>query len=79
MDRRCLHCWQQVTRIIRVTGEMPEDEWLELAQKARFSQHTMTDGEFDVLLRAAQTRTEKLKSSASVPRRLWHRYGPVLY
>lgn len=79
INRRCLHLWQQLTRTCRLTGDIPEIQWLELAQKARFSQHTMTEEEFNLLFRALQTQTEKLKHSAPALRRLWHRYGLALY
>lgn len=79
MNRRCLHCWRQIAQISRITGQLPDNELISLAEKARFSQHTMTEAEFRVLALAAKNHTDHLRQSTPFFRRLWHKYGLCLY
>jgi predicted dehydrogenase len=50
-----------------------------LAEKARFSQHTMTEEEFGILAQAAHDHTDELKQATPFFRKLWHKYGLCLY
>lgn len=78
MNRRCLHLWRQLAQVSRITGDLPPEALMVLAEKAKFSQHTMTRAEWKQLAAGAKAATEALRRSASLPRRLWYRYGLVL-
>jgi transglutaminase-like putative cysteine protease len=79
MNRRCMHCWRQIAQISRITGNRPAQELVSLAEKARFSQHTMTEEEFGILAQAAHDHTDELKQATPFFRKLWHKYGLCLY
>ena len=79
MNRRCMHCWRQIAHISRITGQLPDNALICLAEKARFSQHTMTEREFAILAQAAKDHTSQLKQSTSFFRRLWHKFVLCLY
>ena len=55
-----------------------DEDLLALAEKARFSQHTITDEELQVLEDARDRRIAALRSQP-MKKRLWQRYGQVLY
>lgn len=72
-NSRALGLWRDVERLSAVLGQSPPPELLELAQKARFSQHKLTRDElrrFTLWLREARGELEK----HPLPRRLWCRY-----
>lgn len=78
-NRRCLLLWRQLARVSKAAGIPPEEELIVLAEKARFSQHTMTKEECAQLAQALAEHTRSLKESASPLKRLWYRYGVVIY
>lgn len=77
-NRRALACWRWLVQLSRADGTKIGEELLCLAEKARFSQHTLTEEELLCLHRAVEQQIQKLKT-ASAGKRLWHRYGLVLY
>ncbi len=44
-SRRCLTLWQEAEKLAKLLGEKPPEELLAAAQKASFSQHTLTEEE----------------------------------
>ena len=65
--------WQRYRRLCRVLRRKPDEAALALAQKARFSQHTLDETELALLaerVAAAETGLRTLP----LPRRLWHSY-----
>ena len=55
-NQQALAQWQRVVQLSRLTGQRPNAELFQLAQKAKFSQHTLTAQElalFDAYLRKA--------------------------
>ena len=77
-NRRALGLWHDVEALSRLLGREPPEELLELAQKAKFSQHRLTKEELrrftDWLSEARQElNTRPLLS------RLWCRYGLALW
>lgn len=78
-NRRCLYLWRQLAQVSRITGQLPEEPLIVLAEKARFSQHIMTAEECAVLARAASEQTQTLKQSATPWKRLWQKYVLVVY
>lgn len=72
-NRRALGLWRDVEELSAMLEQSPPEELLELAQKAKFSQHKLSREElraFAVWLKAA--RRELMH--AALPRRLWCRY-----
>ena len=62
-NQRTLARWRMVLRISRLIREEPPEELYELAEKAKFSQHTMTVAErmeFDKYLDYGETRLKEL-------------------
>jgi hypothetical protein len=62
----------------QLLGEIPDKELFELAQKAKFSQHTITDSElarFDDYAAAAKNKLE----NRPWPRRLYYRIILAVY
>ena len=51
----------------------------ELALKARFSQHTLTDQELEVFQQELDRMTALLQRELPLPQKLWLAYGPVLF
>lgn len=50
-----------------------------LAEKARFSQHDASPEELDALRQAAEAEVQQLRAEPSRWKRLWCRWGLVLY
>lgn len=48
-NKRALYLWQEVKRMARTTGKTPPEQLKELAEKAKFSQHTLTEKELQEL------------------------------
>ena len=77
-NRRALVLWRDVERVCAVLKQEPPAELLELAQKARFSQHKLTKEElhrFSEWLSLARTELGK----RPLPIRLWCRYVLALW
>ena len=77
-NRRALGLWQDVERISAFLKQEPPEELLELAQKAKFSQHQLTKEElhrFTAWLKAAR----KELRSRPVFQRIWCRYVLALW
>ena len=61
-NRRALYRWREARRLGRLIGAEPPERLLQLAEKARFSQHTMTVQElmeFDVWISGAYEALRK--------------------
>ena len=77
-NRQALKRWQQVGLVARLLGEKPPEPLRELAQKAAYSQHTLTAAdllEMDAYLRTGCRRL----SRQPWYRQLLYRYGYALY
>ena len=77
-NRRTMAYWRWLVQLTRAGGSAPEEELICLAEKARFSQHTMEEWELDMMRQAVERRIQELKTAPS-GKRLWHRYGLLLY
>lgn len=77
-NAHALILWQEVTRTARHLGDDPPEALLELAQKAKFSRHAITDEEleqFTTWLRIAQARLQARPWYQKLPDRLiWALY-----
>ena len=77
-NRRALGLWQEVERISAFLKQEPPEELLELAQKAKFSQHQLTKEEvrqFTAWLKAAK----KDLRGRSLIQRIWCQYVLALW
>ena len=77
-NRRALGLWRDVERLSAVQGQEPPAELLELAQKAKFSQHKLTREElrtFTVWLRDARN----ILHQRPLHERLWMQYVLALW
>lgn len=77
-NQRAVACWQELTRLYRVLGRLPEEELFALAQKAKFSQHTLEPGELACLEEGILDARKQLRSH-SVFRRFWYCVVLALY
>lgn len=74
-NRRAIARWLQVCRLARILGEKPPKELEELAQKARFSQHVLTEQELSAFRFWYQRALAQLRR-----RPLWQRlYYGILF
>lgn len=77
-NQRAVACWQEAARLSRFTGKPVDKDLFEIAQKAKFSQHTITQEEltrFAVHIADAHS----LLRRRSVLRRFWYRVIWALY
>lgn len=77
-NQQALSHWKQLERMARAAKLPPEDEPHRLAQKARFSQHTLTDGELGILSAALADMENQLRHK-SLPRQLVYTLILALY
>lgn len=78
-NEAALLLWQQLAVLSKHCGTAPSEAMICLAEKARFSQHTLREEELEQLSQAVLTLRSTLHRRSSLPMRLWHRLGPVLY
>lgn len=77
-NERALACWQEVEALCRHLQKQPEKALLELAQKAKFSQHTITSEELKEFSVALQVLRAELKSRP-LPYQLYYTLILALY
>lgn len=77
-NRRALTCWRWLVQLTKAQGGAVPEELLCLAEKARFSQHTLTEEELARLRQAVDDQIALLRQRP-LSTRLWHQYGLVLY
>ena len=77
-NRQALGLWRWLWALGKQCGAPPEEELFRLAEKARFSQHTLTEEELGLLRQAVELRIMQLKQQTAI-RRFWLRFGLVLY
>lgn len=66
-NRQALLLWQETEHLAKYLGEKPPESLCSLAQKARFSQHTLTEDELDLF------RHQILASRLRLKERPWYR------
>ena len=77
-NRRALACWRWLVQLSKADRTPIEEDLLCLAEKARFSQHTMTADEIAQLDQAVQGRIQSLRTGPTL-KRLWWKYGKLLF
>lgn len=77
-NRRALHSFRLLVRLYRQMQEAVPERWICLAEKAKFSQHRISEEELASLSEQIALLTAELKKRSFL-KRLWYRFGPVLY
>ena len=77
-NRRVMAYWRWLISLAKASGLPVEEEQLTLAEKARFSQHTMSDQELEQMHLAVERRITALPA-APKGKKLWSQYGWVLF
>lgn len=77
-NQQAIACWNMLTRMCRMLGRPPEEALFALAQKAKFSQHTITQEELSCLQQGLDEARERLRGH-SVFRRFWYWAVLALY
>jgi len=77
-NRRAMACWRWLVLLSRADQRPLEEALLCLAEKARFSQHTMTEDELAQLDQAVRERIQSLRTAPTL-KRLWWKYGKLLF
>ena len=77
-NRRALRIWRWLLQLSRLSGEEPAVSLLKLAEKAKFSQHTLTEEEVQLLWNALEQQ-QNADRRIKLLKRFWYRYGLALY
>jgi len=77
-NRRALIWWRWLVQFSKAEKVSISEELVCLAEKARFSQHTMQQEELDCLQLAVEQRIDALRQT-SFWKRMWYQYGLVLF
>lgn len=77
-NRRALSMFQHLMRLYNVRSMAVPENLICLAEKAKFSQHILTEEELAAFSGEIEVRIAELKKEPFA-RRLWYRFGPVLY
>ena len=77
-NRRTLAYWRWLVQLSRAEEKTVEEPLLCLAEKARFSQHTMDEAEIAQLRQAVEACIRQLQG-CPLGKRLWYQYGLVLF
>lgn len=77
-NRQALTWWRWLVQLSKAGNLKIPEELLCLAEKARFSQHTMQPEELAVLQQAVESRIEELRKTPA-GKRFWYRYVLVLF
>ena len=78
-NNRALQLWTECEALLRALGEEPQKTALDVARKAAFSKHTVSESETDILREYRAALEKKRVGSASAPVRLIDRYIRLLY
>ena len=77
-NRRALTLWRWLVHLSKADGIPIPEEQICLAEKARFSQHTLTEEE---LAQLQQALDERIQALGHIPlaKRLWYQFGLALF
>jgi len=78
-NRRMLTWWRWLVRLSKANGTAIEEELICLAEKARFSQHSVTEEELQQMEKAVLQQISALKASAPLLKRMGYTLFSVLY
>lgn len=77
-NSRALLLWTRTAKLAKALDQPVEKELYALAQKARFSQHTLNMDELS-LIKQRYDELQMLASEAKLTKQLWYKYVLVLY
>ena len=77
-NRLALARWQDTVWLCRILNKTPPRELFSLAQKAKFSQYTLTEQELNSFLSFRETAVAQLKKQ-NLFKRLWYRLILCIY
>lgn len=77
-NKKALLLFERVARLYRAQGIAVPEQWIALAEKAKFSRHTITAEELQELSQVVQEQIDRLKQRSFL-RTLWYRFGAILY
>lgn len=77
-NQQALSCWQELERLHRYLDAPPREVICQLAEKAKFSPHTLTEAEL-AAFHGELYRARKALRQRPWPRRLWYRLVLALY
>lgn len=77
-NARAVLCWQETVRLANLLRHLPDEKLFDLAQRAKFSQHAITEDELALFEENRKTAVQQLKSRAFF-RRLYYRYILAAY
>lgn len=77
-NQQALQYWRELERMWRLLKLPPDDALEQLAQKAKFSQHSLDTAELERFLSCRAELVDAL-GRRSLPRRLWYRFALALY
>lgn len=78
LNRRCLILWQETIRLAALRGLAPPEVLCTLAEKARFSQHRLTDEELQPFLSYRQEAQQAFAGKNPVMRLIYKYYYCIL-
>ena len=78
-NQRLLIWWRQLIRLAKIDGYPIEDALIQLAEKARFSQHQVEEAEIRRMAQEVQLRKEQLHAADRLSKRLWRKLITLLY
>lgn len=77
-NRAAVYVWLYISRLGKYSGAPPEESE-QIALKARFSQHRISEDELDVLLNHAHDLRSRLQDSSGPAKQIFYRYILCLY
>ena len=77
-NRQGLRCWQELARMYKLLKEPADEQLHQLAQKAKFSSHRLTEEELNSL-RQALSETEARLKKKSIFHQIYYRLILVIY
>lgn len=77
-NQQALNRWNELTGILRWAGKLPAPEVYDLAEKAKFSRHIITEEELTRMDEALKGAVETLRGHNFL-RKFWYRFILVLY
>lgn len=77
-NRKTLLLWERLVRLHKACGTAVPEQWICLAEKAKFSNHIITDEELQAICAAVDAQIDNI-AKRPILYHLWYRYGLVLY
>ena len=73
-NKRTVRLYRRIVFLSRLIGEKPDEDVSGIANKARFSQHTVTEDELNAVIAAAERLTYRVHTLKNPIKRFVYRY-----